>query len=247
MGVEDLKDMSQDGDSPGLIRASLREGFLAGSPIMAGVAPFGIIYGAAANSLGLSLGQTAGMSLSIFAGASQLVFLDLWGQGSSILVLVLAGLVVNLRIAMYSASISPYLGTPSGGRALLASYLLTDESYGVSMGRFLSPKKQPLRPLYFFMGAGLPTWSIWQISGLAGYLGGALIPESWPLGMAVPLVFMSLMVPMLAKGPKASAALTAMIVAVLSAGLPMNLGLLAAVLAGVIAGLVHSRRLGVRP
>ncbi len=225
---------------------SLQEGFWAGSPIMAGVAPFGIIYGVAANSLGLTLAQTIGMSLGIFGGAAQLVFLDLWGQGASVLVLTLAGLVVNLRLAMYSASIAPRFGSLTFGRSLLASYLLTDESYGVSMGRFLSPKTPPASQLCFFIGTGLPTWLIWQISGLVGYMGGSLIPSSWPLGMAVPLVFMSLLIPMLARGPKTSAALTAMVLAVLTAKMPMKLGLIISVLGGISVGIAHQRYSGLK-
>ena len=220
--------------------ASLAAGLAAGWPIVAGVIPFGLIYGAAARALGLSVWQSAGMSLAVFAGSSQLVFLDMWGQGAGALVLAVTGLVINLRMAMYGASVTPYLGRLGPWEALAASYLLTDESYGLSMGRFLSRRQQPMSSLYFFLGAGLPTWLGWQLSCLAGYLAGALIPPDWPLEMAVPLVFLALLVPMLARGPKTTAALAAMVMAVAGAGLPMNSGLLLAVFSGVAAGMVHS-------
>ncbi len=221
--------------------ASFYAGFKAGSPIVAGVVPFGLIYGAAAANLGLSPVQTMGMSLTIFAGSSQLVFLDLWGQGASTLVLILTGLVINLRMGMYSASLAPRLGRLTPLQKLIGSYLLTDEGYALSMGHFLSRKSQPASPLYFFLGAGLPTWLCWQASGLAGYLAGTFIPENWPLGLAVPLVFLALLIPMLARGPKAAAAATALVIAVAGARLPMNLGLLLAVFSGIAAGLIHSR------
>ena len=233
-------------DNINLNRSSFRAGLAAGSPIMAGVAPFGLIYGAAARTLGLNLAETVGMSLSIFAGSSQLVFLDLWGQGASLLVLIVTGLVINLRMAMYSASIASRLNPKGGPQTLYTAYFLTDEAYGVCMGRFLSSRPQPASPLYFYFGAALPTWASWQSCSLLGYLAGALIPESWPLGLAVPLVFLALLIPMLARGPKASAAVVAMIVAVAGARLPLNLGLLLAVFAGIAAGLIHSRRLAGR-
>lgn len=222
-------------------------GLKAGSPIMAGVTPFGLIYGAAARDLGLSLTQTCGMSLAIFGGASQLVFLDLWSQGASTLVLIATGLVVNLRMLMYSASIAPRLGPLNPVQALIGAYFLTDESYGLSMSRYFSRRRQPTSPFYFFLGAGFPTWLSWQVSSLIGYLAGALLPESWPLGLAVPLVFLSLLVPMLAGGPKLVAALAAMITAVLAAEMPMNLGLLLAVFIGIAAGLAHEKMLAAAP
>ncbi len=221
-------------------RDSWRLGLRAGCPIVAGVAPFGVIYGAAANALGLSLAQTTGMSLAVFAGSSQLVFLDLWGQGASTLALVLTGLVVNLRMAMYSASIAPRLGPLAPWQSLVGAYYLTDEGYGVSMGYFLR-KSPPASSFYFFLGAAFPTWLSWQVSGLAGYLAGNVIPESWPLKMAVPLVFLALLVPMLTRGPKLTAAAAAMALAGAGARLPLNLGLLLAVFGGIAAGLIHSR------
>lgn len=224
--------------------ASFRAGLMAGSPIIAGLAPFGLIYGAAAHGLGLSLAQVVGMSLIIFAGSSQLVFLDMWGQGASALVLLLTGLVVNLRMAMYSASISPHLGRPGRLEALLGAYLLTDEGYGLSMGRFLADRPQPPSPLYFYLGAALPTWLAWQTCGLIGYLGGALIPESWPLAMAVPLVFLALLIPMATRGPKITAAIAAMAMALLTAKTPMKLGLIIAVFTGVAAGCLHEKLAG---
>jgi len=226
-------------DRPG--RDSFLRGLAAGSPIMAGVAPFGLIYGAAALTLGLSPGQALGMSLTIFAGSSQLVFLDLWGQGVSTLALILTGLVINLRMAMYSASIAPYLGPQRPLKALVGAYFLTDEGYGISMGRFLSHRPKPASPFYFYLGAALPTWLSWQICSLAGYLAGAMVPESWSLDMAVPLVFLALLIPMLTRGPKLIAALAAMVVAVTAARLPMNLGLILAIFIGIAAGLFSGR------
>lgn len=226
------------GDNPGWRSFCL--GIRAGCPIVAGAIPFGVIYGAAAGALGLSLAQTTGMSLVVFAGSSQLVFLDLWGQGASTLALILTGLVINLRMAMYSASIAPRLGPLPAWQSLFGAYFLTDEGYGVSMGYFLR-KSPPASPFYFYLGAAFPTWLAWQVAGLAGYLAGNVIPANWPLKMAVPLVFLALLVPMLTRGPKLTAAGVAMVLAVAGARLPLNLGLLAAVFGGIAAGLMHSR------
>lgn len=214
-------------------------GLSAGSPIVAGIIPFGLVYGATASSLGLSLLETYGMSLIVFAGSTQLVFLDLWGQNASLPVIVLTGLVVNLRMLVYSVSLSNYLGPLTSGQSLAGPYFLGDESYGMSMACFSSGKKRPSSPFYFYVGTAIPTCLSWQLSGLAGYAGGSFIPKSWPLDMAVPLIFLALLVPMLDRGPKLTTALTAVVAAVALAGLPMKLGLIGAVFSGIAAGVVH--------
>ena len=231
------------GPRPAGWRTDLAAGFAAGAPLVAGVLPFALIYGALAREVGLSLGQTAGMSLTVFAGASQLIFLNLWGAGASCLVIIVAGLVVNLRLTMYSVSLAPHLGRPGWGPRLAAAYFITDESYSVSIGRFLSPRPQPASPFFFFLGSGWPCWLSWQAGGVAGHLAGALLPEAAGriLALAVPLIFLALLIPLLTKGPRLSAALAASAATVAGAGLPSNLGLIAAVTAGLAAGLLHRK------
>ena len=223
------------------ILADLAGGFSAGAPLMAGVLPFALLYGALARDLGLTLTQSVGMSLAVFAGSAQLVFLNLWGEGAALAALIVAALVVNLRLAMYSASLAPHLAGVGSLKRLSAAYFLTDESYGTSLGRFLSPRPQPNSAFFFFLGSAGPCWFSWQAGGVAGYMAGALIPEAAGefLSLAVPLVFLALLAPLVSRGPRLTAALTAMLVAVAGAGLPLNLGLIAAVVSGLAAGLAH--------
>ena len=221
--------------------ADMASGFSAGAPLVAGVLPFALLYGALARELGLSLAQTAGMSLAVFAGSAQLVFLNLWGEGAAPAALIMAALVINLRLAMYSASLAPHLAGAGTFQRLCAAYFLTDESYGTSLGRFLSPRPQPGSAFFFFLGSAGPCWLSWQGGGVVGHLAGSLIPEGAGrlLGPAVPLVFLALLAPLISRGPRLTAALTAMSVAVAGAKLPLNLGLIAAVVSGLAAGLAH--------
>jgi predicted branched-subunit amino acid permease len=243
---EDREEPSWPAESPGFL-ASLRAGFLAASPLLIGLVPFALIYGAAAKESGLSLGQTCGMSLMIFAGSAQLVFVNLYQEGVNALALILACLAVNLRLLIYASSLSSYLGPPKGFLSgLLRSYILTDESYAVSLSRFLRPGfGWPRAP--FYLGASLPTWLGWQIMGLAGYLSASAMPKSLPLGMAIPMVFLALLVSLLksAKRPdlagKLAAALAAGLAALALGDFPLKLGLILAILIGVGAGLAISR------
>ncbi|MDR2352954.1 MAG: AzlC family ABC transporter permease, partial [Deltaproteobacteria bacterium] len=89
---------------------SFQNGFWAGTPILMGLIPFGLIYGASAKGAGLSVIETIAMSLGIFAGSAQLVFLELWENGVNLIALVLTVIAVNLRLLIYGSSLAPKLG-----------------------------------------------------------------------------------------------------------------------------------------
>ena len=56
-------------------------------PLLLGVVPFGLVFGVLGISSGLSETETILMSSIIFAGASQVVFAQLWAAGLPILLL----------------------------------------------------------------------------------------------------------------------------------------------------------------
>src|SRR3989338_6738026 len=79
-------------------------------PMIVGILPFGLIYGALASLAGLSLGQALGMSLLVYAGSAQFIAISLLTLGSGAVVILLTTLVVNLRHVLYSAALQPYVG-----------------------------------------------------------------------------------------------------------------------------------------
>jgi len=87
-------------------------------PMIIGAIPFGILFGALATSAGLSVYETMAMSLFVFAGSSQFVAATLIGQGVGVAVIVTTTFFVNLRHALYSASLGPYFKGLRAGNAL---------------------------------------------------------------------------------------------------------------------------------
>ena len=77
---------------------------------------------------------------------------------------------------------------------------------------------------------------------ILGALAGALIPESWSLDFAIPLVFMVLIIPALDRKPGIAAAIVGGVVAVTARDVPYRLGLIIAALAGIAAGVIAERR-----
>jgi len=127
-------------------------GVRAESPLLVGVFPFGLIYGALALSSGLAPFPAQMMSSIVFAGSSQFVAAQLIHDSAPGLVIVLTIAVVNMRHMLYSASVAPYIEhLPTRWKALLA-YLLTDEAYAATIIHYEEEGFTPTSH-WFFLGA----------------------------------------------------------------------------------------------
>jgi len=230
--------------------------FIAGAraelPLLVGVMPFGMIYGVLALESGLTQAQSQAMSAIVFAGSAQIVTTQMVHIGTPGLVMILTIAIVNLRHALYSASMAPYLQPLRPAWKWLLAYLLTDEAYVVTAlfyqnsDRFYRPDaEQPIRPdnrHFFLLGAGLALWTSWQLSTAAGILLGAVVPESWSLDFTLALTFIALVIPNLKDRPALAAAVSAGVVALIAFSFPYKLGLMIAALAGIGLGLAVEAR-----
>ena len=204
-------------------------------PLLIGVFPFGMIYGALALDAGLSKSAAQAMSSIVFGGSSQFITTQLVRETAPGFVIVLTIAVVNLRHMLYSASLAPYLASLSTRWKGLLSYLLTDEAYAPTILQYERDGKQPFSH-WFLLGAGLALWTSWQVSTGLGIFLGAAIPESWSLDFALPLTFIAMVVPVLKNRPAIAAALSAGFVALVAYSLPYKLGLILAALVGIAVG-----------
>ena len=204
-------------------------------PLLVGVFPFGMIYGALALNAGLSKTAAQLMSSIVFAGSSQFITAQLVHDSAPGFVIVLTIAVVNLRHMLYSASIAPYVASLSTPWKTLLSYLLTDEAYAATV---LHYEKEGVTPLgqWVFLGAGFSLWFTWQVSTALGIFLGTAIPESWSLDFALPLTFIAMVVPVLKTRPAIAAALSAGGVALAANALPYRLGIILAALVGIVVG-----------
>jgi 4-azaleucine resistance transporter AzlC len=204
-------------------------------PLLIGVFPFGMIYGALALNAGLSNLTAQMMSSMIFAGSAQFITTQLVHEAAPGLVIILTIAVVNLRHMLYSASLAPYLAALSTRWKILLSYLLTDEAYAPSIVHY---EKEGLQPFshWFVLGAGLVLWTNWQISTALGVFLGKAIPDSWSLDFALPLTFIAMVVPVLKNRPMIAAAISAGGVALIAHSLPYKLGLILAAVVGIVVG-----------
>ncbi len=229
-------------------RQQFLTGVIAELPILIGVIPFGIIYGVLALTAGMTAWEAQAMSTIVFAGSAQFITTQLVAAGAPGLVIIITGGIINLRHALYSASVAPYVKPLRSLWKGLLAYLLTDEAYAVTITHYYqNTKTNPSQDVgqdsvarhehWYFLGSGLALWSSWQVSTAVGISLGRVIPDSWSLDFTLPLTFIALVVPALKDRASVVAGVVDGVVAVLAAGIPLKLGLVTATLAGIVVGL----------
>jgi predicted branched-subunit amino acid permease len=177
------------------------------------------------------------MSFAVIAGASQFAALQLIDEQAPVLVVVLTGLAVNLRMAMYSASLAPYMGAAPLWQRALAAYGLTDQTYGVSITHFtLHPGLSVRARMAYFSGAILSICPGWYAFTVVGVVAGQAIPPAFALDFAAPITFIALFAPMLRSLPHLVAAFVSVVAALALGFLPYNLWMIAAALIAMAAG-----------
>tara|TARA_B100000780_G_scaffold159631_1_gene111560 strand:+ start:550 stop:1248 length:699 start_codon:yes stop_codon:yes gene_type:complete len=171
----------------------LSRGIIDVSPLMIPVFPFGIIYGVIGMELGLGSYMTLGASIIMFAGASQIVLLQLFSGGASPLVMLSSVGAVNSRHLLYGAVLSEHLSTLRLTWKIILSYVMVDQAFAVSNTYFKNNRNNKNKH-YHLLGAGFTCWTIWQISTIIGIVMGSIIPDELGLSFTISLTFLALLI-----------------------------------------------------
>ncbi|CUX79726.1 MAG: branched chain amino acid exporter component AzlC [Roseibaca calidilacus] len=223
------------------------QGFRAGLPFLLVILPFGIVFGVVATEAGLNLSQTMGFSIFVIAGAAQFVAIQLMVENAPVLIVLATSLAVNLRMAMYSASLAPHLGPVPWWKRAVVAYFMVDQAYAASILKYEdSPQMTPRQKLAYYMGVITPVCPMWYVATYGGAVLGDVIPQSLPIDFAVPITFLALIVPMLRSFAHVVAALVSIIGVLVFSFVPFNLGLLLAALLAMVAGAEVERQISKR-
>jgi len=161
-------------------------GLRAAAGVVAGFLPIAMGFGALTLKSGISLGSTAGLSLWLFAGASQFALLEALLQGLSTGAALVTVIVINLRhVPMSLVAQRSYAHLPRWQQWLLCHGLI-DETFAIET----SLKQR--QSFGFFLGLHLACWGAWNVGTLLGYQFGAFLPERW-LRFALPGLFFCLL------------------------------------------------------
>jgi predicted branched-subunit amino acid permease len=218
-------------------RRAFWRGYLDCAPFIVIVAPYSMMFGVVAREAGLDLVQVMSMSVLVIAGASQFTALALLQDNAPVFVALLGALVVNLRMAMYSAALVPHLGHARFGVRAVMAYLMVDQAFAVAVRTYEDrPEMTREEKVAYYFGCMLLICPFWYGFTYVGAVVGQAIPPSYSLDFAVPVCFIALTAPLLRSGPHVVAALVAGAASLVFAWLPWSLGLLVAALLGLVAG-----------
>jgi predicted branched-subunit amino acid permease len=206
-------------------------------PFLLVVGPFALLFGVVATEAGFDIVETFAFSVLVIAGAAQFAALQQMSENAPTIIVILTALAVNLRMAMYSAALLPWLGAaPLWQRAAIA-YLNTDQTYTMSIAEYERRSGMTLSErVAYFVGLAAPVAPTWYAMTLAGALLGRQIPPQFAIDFALPITFIAILAPMLRTAAHVAAALTSIVGTLALSPLPYNTGLLVAAALAMAAG-----------
>lgn len=210
-------------------------------PLVVSAIPFALVVGLAITESGI--GNLVGWTGApiIFAGAAHLTLITLLGTGTAVVAAVSAALVINARHMMYSAALAPAFQKQPRWFRWFGPYALLDQMFAIVI---LRKDDDPDDFRTYYLAAAATFIFFWNALVALGLLIGPVVPETWQLEFAVPVMFVGIVVMSIDRYPKAVAAVVGAGTSYLFAGLPHRAGLLVGALVGIIAGVLADRRSG---
>ncbi len=216
-------------------------------PMMIAAIPFAIVFGALAQTNGMSIAATIGMSAIVFAGASQFVAVTLLALETTLPIIILTVFVVNLRHLLYSVGLMPLVSDLPQKLRVIFSFWLTDEIFASVKNRTLrgfDGDDQPNSFTWLYFGAAFPFYCNWIFFTIVGIVMGQEIPKltEWGLDIAMVVAFVGIVVPILKNKAQWACAITAFVSAVATHDWPHQSGLLFSSLAAIAVGVLLIQR-----
>jgi predicted branched-subunit amino acid permease len=201
------------------------------APWLIGLVPYGAIIGVSAAHAGIP--TLAGWLTGplVYSGSAQVAVIELADKGAAPAVVVVAALVINLRLVLYSATMARHWrGTPVRWRAL-AAYLLVDPSVAVGVDGY--SRLGDTGPGHrHYLGGALLLWVAWLAAIAVGATAGARLPGALHLELVIPLFLVGEVVARMSGPATGRAVAVSAVVAVAAAGAPLHLGPMLAIVAG---------------
>jgi len=178
-----------------------RNGLILGARLALPVAPgfiaFGLAVGATAASKGFSFAAMFLMNLFVYAGASQMVAMEIWPVKmtlAGVISLALIAATVNARMLLMGASLRTWLGPLPWWQTYPIQHLVTDPGWLIAM-RY---RAEGGNDFAMFFANCVVLCLVWMSATTAGYLLGALVanPRAIGLDLVMPIFFAVMLIPL---------------------------------------------------
>jgi 4-azaleucine resistance transporter AzlC len=149
-------------------------------PLSVGTAAYGLAFGflaAEAHMDGLTTGL---MGALVYAGSSQIVAVERLVSGSGAIAALIAGLALNLRLVLITASLRDELGDRPFWQTALGAHLSADENWAL-MNRMRRAGETVGYP--YLIGGGVNQMAFWLASTVAGAVFARSVVEPRALGL----------------------------------------------------------------
>lgn len=175
------------------------QGIRVGSWVIVGFVPVAMAFAIMAKPVGLSLLEINLMSICVFAGASQIMAIGLLGQQVSVMTIILATFLLNLRHIIMSTCVVNKMRMnnhlpQSLWQKFLVGFGITDEGFAIFTTR--KDDKDQATP-EFYLGIVFITYLSWISGTFLGTVITNFLPEFLlaSLGIALYAMFIALLVP----------------------------------------------------
>jgi predicted branched-subunit amino acid permease len=144
----------------------------------------------------MSVGESLGMSLLVFAGTAQFAAIDIWRFPLPLAFLFLQTLAINSRHVLMGIALKQWYSRQPSWVKCTSAFFMIDESWALSLAHFDAVGEDS----GFLIGSGIAMYLAWGIATFLGSLvaarfGARLDPRLWGLDVALPCVLMTLLVP----------------------------------------------------
>ncbi len=162
-------------------------------PIVLGYIPVAIAYAILAMQNGFSEFETILLSLTMYSGSSQVLFLGMVTQGATLAALLIGIFLINFRYFIMSTCVnSRILDSTTITSRVLLSFFITDESFAIFT---TAPSKRA--KLAYLLGLFTVSYIAWFSGTVIGVVANSILPTFiiHGLGIALYALFIALIMP----------------------------------------------------
>jgi len=204
-------------------------------PLNLAVLPWGVLVGSLAIQQGFSVFEAQLMSALVYAGAAQLVAIELMSNNASILTLIATIFVISSRHFLYGLTLRNKLKLLPAKTRIATAFVLTDELFAYSGHKRAYMTKVRI---YYGLSAGFSFYIAWNCWTFIGIVAGSFLPDLTQMGLdfAIAVTFIALVIPSIKSVSILIAVLSSAITALVLHLYSVELELIIAAFVGMSAG-----------